>query len=358
MAESTAEPIIAGGTEREVLNAVLQARSLGRGLIVPPTGAVDLPTMDVPAGHLVAFTSGSTGTSRGILRTHHSWTASLDPLTELMSLGPDDRVCVLGSVRATMSLYGAVHAMHVLGEVVLADEPRADATVAHAVPTAARELLIDPPHRLRLIVVAGDRVPAQLCELAAQRGVCLLEYYGATELSFVAYRRMDDVHLEPGLMPFPGVQVRIEDGVVWARSPYLALGYLGTSDGPGRWVDGWASVQDRGAWLGDRLMIEGRGEAAITVGGHTVHLADVEAFFCDRMDGVDLAITERVHVDLGAIPIGVLAGTERDAQRARELARTLPAPSRPRRWLVIEHLPRTPAGKVDRRALRRLVQDA
>ena len=352
------QPVIAQGEQRDVLAAVLEARRASRPLIVPPTASSELPAVEVPDGHMVAFTSGSTGTQRGILRTHASWTGSLDPLTELMGLQPSDRVCVLGSVRATMGLYGAVHAMHVLGEVILADEPSAEATVAHAAPVAAAQLLQCPPAGLRLIVVAGDRVPPSLRALAERRGVEMLEYYGATELSFVAFRGAADPRTQPGLAPFPGVEVRISDGLIWARSEYLAVGYLGDQDGPGCWVDGWATVGDRGSWIGDRLAVEGRGEEAVAVGGHTVHLADVEAYLRDRADGVDLAVTAQPHEVLGSVPVGVIAGTAGDLQAVRLIARDLPPPSRPRRWILVARLPRTAAGKVDREALRRLVQDA
>ncbi len=362
-------PVLAVGDERAALAAVLRARSRNLPLIVPPEGIAEAPGLTVARGQMVAFTSGSTGTQRGILRTHASWTASLDPLTGLLDLQAGDRICVRGSVRATMGLYGAVHAMHALGEVILADEPCERATIAHAVPMAARDLLAEPPPNLRLIVVAGDRVPADLVVQADRRGIALLEYYGATELSFVAYRRSDvDA---PGLAAFPGVQLRIEDGVIWARSDYLAQGYVGSAGGPGRWQDGWATVGDRG-WLHhdqlhqDRLMIEGRGDEAITVGGHSVHLADVEDALLQRLadpggpdaDRVELAVLGQEHVDLGQVPVAVIAGGPALVQRAREAARALPAPARPRRWIAVGKLPRTPAGKVDRAALLRLVQDA
>jgi len=357
-------PLLAVGDERTVLSIVLDARRQGRAVVVPPGPHTGDRFDELPQGHLVAFTSGSTGGNRGVLRTHDSWTASLDPLTELMGLLPSDRICVLGSVRATMGMYGAVHAIHALGDVILADESREQATVAHAVPAAAWDLLTDPPAGLRLIVVAGDRVPTALVERADACGVRMLEYYGATELSFVAYRLPGE---PSGLLPFPGVRIRIDDGVIWARSDYLAKGYVGTQDGPGRWCDGWATVQDRGSWVDGRLHVDGRGDAGVTVAGHTVHLDDVEAYLSERMraasaaacvNAAELAVTSVPHQHLGAILVGVLTGPPFDPGVMRRIARGLPGPARPRRWIWVATLPRTAAGKVDRPALRLLVQDA
>lgn len=353
--------VIASGNERTMLARVMQARQQGRALIVPPANVAEPPAFEVPEGYMVAFTSGSTGARRGILRSHESWSASLDPLTAVMGLRPTDRVCVLGSLHATMALYGAIHAMHVTGEVILVDEPRAEATVAHAVPAAAEELLANPPAALRLVVVAGDRVPTFLRALAKDRGIELLEYYGATELSFVAYgSRATELK---SLAPFPGVEIAIEDGEIWARSPFLAEGYVGTQDGPGRWRDGWATVGDRGSWVDGRLIVDGRGDAAATVAGHTVHLDDVEAFLHERCRAassgvVDLAVTVVAHGSLGSVLVGVVAGDRVEGDALREMARDLPGPARPRRWIMVRQLPRTDAGKIDRSALRLLAQDA
>lgn len=353
--------VIASGDERTILNRVLQARQQGRALIIPPANVAEPRAIEVPEGHMVAFTSGSTGTRRGILRTHESWSASLDPLTAVMGLQPTDRVCVLGSLHATMALYGAIHAMDVTGEVILVDEPRAGATVAHAVPAAARELLANPPAALRLVVVAGDRVQSSLRDLAKDRGIELLEYYGATELSFVAYGSRA-TELE-SLEAFPGVEIAIGDGEIWARSPYLAEGYVGTQDGPGRWREGWATVGDRGSLVNGRLIVDGRGDAAAVVGGHTVHLDDVEDYLRGRCrellpDAFDLAVTSVPHDGLGSVLVGVVVGDHLDYEALRRIARDLPGPARPRRWIMVQQLPRTDAGKLDRGALRLLAQDA
>lgn len=349
--------VIARGDERTRLASVLEARQHDLPLIVPPAPDQARPDMSVPDGHLVVFTSGSTTAGRGILRTHASWSASLDPLTDAIGLQPSDRVCVLGSLRTTLALYGAIHAAHVTGEVILADEPRDAATVAHAVPAAAAALLERPPADLRLIVVAGDRVPGSLRRLAEQRGIALVEYYGATELSFVALRRDGSA---PGLEAFPGVRVRIADGVIWASSDYLAVGYAGPDDrvaaGPGRWEDGWATVGDRGSWLGGRLIVEGRGDAAVTVGGHTVHLDDVEAYLRTGSGNEEIALAGVAHPSLGAVIVAVAGGDLAGLEALRDLARALPEPERPRRWTLVERLPRTAAGKVDRGAVAGIAQ--
>ena len=69
----------------------------------------------------------------------------------------------------------------------------------------------------------------------------MVEYYGAAELSFVAWRDRSGP-----LRAFPGVETDLRDGLLWARSPYLAKGYLSArADRPlRRDSHGWATVGD------------------------------------------------------------------------------------------------------------------
>ena len=90
-------------------------------------------------------------------------------------------------------------------------------------------------------MVAGDRLPVALHDRAVAAGARVHHYYGAAELSFVAWGAHAD-----DLRPFPGVEVAVRDGEVWVRSPYVCSGYDG-SPGPLRVdPDGFATVGDRG----------------------------------------------------------------------------------------------------------------
>ncbi len=133
------------------------------------------------------------------------------------------------------------------------------------------QLPVDAP--LRTVVVAGSVLPDRLADQALARGMTLIEYYGAAELSFVAARRYP-----AALRPFPGAEVEVRDGTVWVRSPYLSTGYPAGRGGPLRWdEEGFATVGDLAdSDPGGGLLIRGRGDSAITTGGATVLAEDVE----------------------------------------------------------------------------------
>ena len=132
------------------------------------------------------------------------------------------------------------------------------------------------------VVVAGDRLPRDLADRARATGAQVSHYYGAAELSFVAWGTS-----EADLRPFPGAEVQVRGGVVWVRSPYLSLGYDG-AEGPFTVdADGFATVGDRGSLDGGILTVAGRGAevwirtaAAGVEAGGTAH----------RLDGVPLAL--------------------------------------------------------------------
>ncbi len=297
-------------------------------------------------GRLLALrTSGTTDRPRTVVRTTSSWVASFDPVSELLGMQSDSSVWIPGPLTATMNLFAAVHAGS-LGAHVVPAAP--DATHAVLTPLGlARALDAGILKPGITVVVAGDVVSAALRERCVQQGIHLHHYYGASELSFVAWS-------EPGagLALFPGVECRIEDDEIWVRSPYLSEGYLDDhSSGPMRWSsDGFATVGDRGEWRQGTLVVRGRGDAGITTAGVTVVVADVEAVLREAASG-DVVVVGVPDDRLGAVVCGVVTDRQ-DVPRLRAAARArLDAAQRPHRWYVVPGIPMTPAGKPDRDAL-------
>ena len=263
----------------------------------------------LPTGSwLVATTSGTTGRPRAVCRSAASWVNSFEPLTRIAGLSARDTILITGPLSATMHLFAAVHTLAIGAHLT----DRADqATAVHAVPQRLAALLaaLPPTAPLRTAVVAGAALPDSLARRSLDRGLAVTEYYGAAELSFVAARRV------PGPMrAFPGVDIRIDgDGVLWARSPYLALGYAGNQPGPlRRDRDGYATVGDLASvGTGGGLTVRGRGDAAISTGGHTVLAEDVEAVL-GTLPGVGaVAVVGIAHPRFGQIVVAVLEPARR-----------------------------------------------
>nr|WP_296776876.1 AMP-binding protein [Rhodococcus sp. (in: high G+C Gram-positive bacteria)] len=294
---------------------------------------------DVPGGAgLLVATSGSTGRPRPLARTWPSWTDSFAEFTAVTQIAARDRVLVTGPLHATMHLFGAVHAL-TLGACVTDDEETA--TVAHAVPAVLRALVERAPH-LRVAVVAGTALDSGAEERL--RGIDIVEYYGAAELSLVAMRR--------GAQPLrllDDIDAEIRDGALWVRSPYAVLG-----------AEHWVSVGDLAELRpGRELVVFGRGSAAVNVGGTTVVAEDVERILeaCPGVRGA--AVIGTPHSVLGETVTAVLeleAGAELAAIKAHA-RRGLAKEAVPRRWTVVDELPRTGSGKIARGRVKDSVHD-
>jgi acyl-CoA synthetase (AMP-forming)/AMP-acid ligase II len=302
-----------------------------------------------------------------VLRTVASWDAALGAFTALTGTRAGDVAWAPGNGSSTLTLWALWHALATGVDAVAtgawrgvpARAPVLDAvTVLHCVPAVLADVLTAREHgalpALRTAVVAGAPLLPGLRRRAEAAGLSVVEYYGAAELSFVA--------ADPdgaGLRAFPGCEVRVRDGEIEVRSPYVSSGYvLPGTDGPWRrTADGWAGVGDRGLLTPDGVLeVAGRGGAALSVGGHVVLVADVERV----LGGVD-GVLEVVCVGLPDGRLGqracavvrtadgggaALLRTLRAAAR-----RELPSAARPVRYLLVDDLPRSPSGKADLRQL-------
>ncbi|MTG89500.1 AMP-binding protein [Cellulosimicrobium sp. BIT-GX5] len=314
------------------------------------------------------FSSGSTGRPRAVVRTRASWAGSFDDVTRLVDLTPADTVLVPGPLASSLYCFAAVHALAVGAGVYLTRTPAATTTalarcdVVHLVPQVLDDVLAavaaGAPSRLRHAVVGGASLPAGARARAAALGVDVLAYYGAVELSFVAYDPDGS-----GLRPFPGVELDVRPlpaasvGEVWVRSPWVSRGYLARATGPLRRDGAWSTVGDLADPLppdGGALVLRGRGDGAILTGGSTVVPEDVEVVL-RAVPGVrDVVVLGTAHRRLGAVVSAVVECDDRPGLRAHleRVARGALAPAqRPRRWYGTRALPRTPSGKPARGAV-------
>lgn len=276
-----------------------------------------------------------------MVRTTESWVSSFPVVAGLTGLTSASRVWLPGPLSATMNLFAAVHA-RMLGARLVADPGQA--THAHLTPSGLVTLLDSRTVRGLTVVVAGDRLTPGLHDRVLRAGAHVHHYYGAAELSFVAWGGHAG-----DLRPFPGVTVQVRDREIWVRSPYLSTGYDGSPGPLRRDADGFATVGDRGILDGGRLTVLGR-PGAVSVGGSTVETAAVEGLLQSAAHD-RLVVLGLPHDELGQV-LAVVLTSAGDHDAVRRLARSeLDGAHRPRLWWHVETLPTTPAGKVDRLAL-------
>lgn len=306
---------------------------------------------------LIQLSSGSTGPSKVIARTAHSLEAELGRyalLPEFPRRG--ERIVLLASMVHVLGLVGGLlHALHAGVELVLPERLTAagilDAigwdespTTVIGVPFYA-ELLAgaaqprDLPQFARMIV-AGELVrPGVPQSFATRYGVPLGTMYGMTELGVIATDLSGELH--PAVQPAAGLTLEVRSGelhVLMPESPYL-----GPTD-PARWSDGWLHTRDAARTAeGGRVVILGRMDSQVSIGGLKVDLVEVEHTLAS-LPGVNEAV---VVFEDGAINAyaALEEGVTAEAVRER-LTREMAAYKQPRQLRVLPKLPRTATGKL------------
>ncbi len=315
----------------------------------------------------LTYTGGSTGTPKIIHRNQASWIASFEVNAGLFDLTSKDTAAVFGALSHSLTLYGVLEALHLgmdahLLEGLPSSQQRqalADhrITVLYATPTQLKLLLNkahDPLPDVRLILCGGGVLndPARAQINTGFPNADLRQFYGAAETSFVT---MSDAETPPGSVgrAYPGVEIRIQDGEVFARSPYLFQGY---ADGQhAAWADGFFSVGEMGELdANGYLTIHGRKDRAVTIADQTVHPEAIEAPIAAGFDGLTCVALPKLDGLRGQQMVLVTEG-EQDpalAQRMRETIRSeFGAIATPGEVIFLPSLPMLPSGKVDVPAL-------
>ncbi|MFB6890386.1 amino acid adenylation domain-containing protein [Kitasatospora sp. NPDC056327] len=351
-----------------------------------------VPAADPAAAAVVYFTSGSTGRPKGVLVPHHAVTA-LVTAPDGIVLRPGDRMLLRTSAGfdlVTLELWGPLANGAALA-VSPAERPTAEDLardverfgVTHAVlATALFHQLAARRSRifgvLRTVVVGGEALAAEhaAAVLRTFPWLELVNGYGPTEATTFAtlhrVRPADCAGPVPIGRPFGGTGAAVLDedgrpvpdgarGELWLTGR-LALGYLGRPEltaerfvelpGPGRAY----RTGDRASRRPDgTLEFHGRLDDQVKVRGFRIEPGEVEHVLRSLPEVAEAAVVVRRagREDAALTACVVPAEGVRPAPESlrRQLAERLPAHLVPTAWTVLEALPLTGSGKVDRRAL-------
>lgn len=337
----------------------------------------------------VVFTSGTTGQPKGAVRDFASLGAmELMRVLDRLPLRAGDRHLVVAplyhsgaqaftvlhaSLGATVTLMDRFDAAAVLDRLSL-DRIHS----VFLVPTMLRRILDLPAEHharrptpaLRAIVSGAAPFPEALRRRAIERfgADVIYDFYGATELGWVTLASGHDMLERPGTLgrPLAGQEIRVVDdrgrslppgevGEVQTRSAQHMRGYLGD---PAATEEirrgGWVTVEDLGV-LDDagHLYLTGRARDMVISGGVNVYPVEVESAL-SRCPGVsDVAVLGVPDPEWGERLVAVVVPDEGfDVAVADAWAREHLAHAKvPRRWELVDVLPRNPTGKVLKREL-------
>jgi O-succinylbenzoic acid--CoA ligase len=318
--------------------------------------------MDAPCAHVL--TSGSSGTPRPVGLTYGNflWNAvgsafniGVDPADRWLCCVPLSHIAGLGIVMRS-TIYGTAAVVHDGFDVdAVAAALREDQITVVSLVTTMLVRLLDAGADLsgpRAILVGGGPVPEEPLAEALAKGATVVQTYGLTETcSQVTTLAPADARRKLGSAgrPLLTTHLRIENDEILVQGPTVA---------PGRAdADGWLHTGDLGRIDEEGfLYVHDRIDDLIVSGGENVVPAEVEEVLLRHPAVADAAVVGREDPEwqqaVTAVVVldGDAAVTPDDLRR--HCAESLAGFKVPKRIELASALPRTPSGKLMRRALR------
>jgi long-chain acyl-CoA synthetase len=337
------------------------------------------------------YTGGTTGRAKGVMLSHRGLWESAKGIDDVARTATSTRSLLPLPLSHAYGLIVSLAAMHSDRRLVSVlqrwFEPRAwlELVQEHrietspVVPAMLQMLLAEPYQDFDLDSLesfgsgGAPLLPALKARVEQEFGVTVLEGYGCTESSAViAAESLEECREQSVGKPLPHAEVAIldpegtslpagQEGEICVRGPGVMLGYWNEPELTAETVvDGWLHTGDLGRLDEDGyLYVLDRAKDLIIRGGFNVFPRDVEDALLAHPDVTGAAVVGRPDEKSGEEVVAVVSlaegaetGTEELTAFARErLARY----KYPREVIVVDAVPVTSVGKVDRKAVRGIV---
>ena len=366
------------------------ARGTGLRDVLACDDATPPPATNQDAVALLPYSSGTTGLPKGVLLTHTNLVTMVRQVQAVARFTEQDTVLALAPF------------FHVLGGVVTMAVPLAVGATVVTVPRFDPTLLLDvierhrisltaipPPaaaflayhsavagrnlKSLQLLAVGGAALPVPVHQAVAARlpGCVVAQGWGLTETT--ASICVPDRHQPspPGTVGrlIPNTELKViepgtgralgpgEAGEFWVRGPQVMAGYLNQPAATAEILDsdGWLHTGDLGhVDANGNVVVLDRLKELIKVDGYQVAPAELENLLLTHPAITDAAVVGRPDDRHGELPIAyVVASKPLDIPSVqRWMAQRTATYKRVADIFIVDELPRTPSGKLLRRALR------
>ena len=339
---------------------------------------------------VIAYTSGTTGRSKGAMLLHRNLVANTRAVCTAWRWTADDHLLLTLPLFHTHGLMVGAHGTFFTG--ASAELKRSfdaaevydtllerKATMFFGVPTMYTRLLreagirAERPQTLRLYVSGSAPLsPQAFEEFEKVFGQRILERYGMTETGMNLTNLYDEGERRPGIVgqPFPGQEARVVEvrtrepipvgtvGEIEVRGPHVFAGYWNRLEATAESFDedGWFRTGDLG-FVDEEgyFTISGRAKELIISGGYNVYPREVEEVL-ERCPGVaEVAVVGLPDPEFGE---RVVAAVVRDnlaltAEEVTDFCRNgLAGYKNPRQLAFVDALPRNALGKVLKHRMR------
>ena len=331
------------------------------------------------------YTSGTTGRSKGAMLSHKNLLSNAQSLTDLWQITNADRLIHALPIFHTHGLFVAMNTSLLAGaqvrfmasfdsDTIIAEIPTS--TMLMGVPTFYSRLLSDDRltqglvANMRLFVSGSAPLLAEThTEFKDRTGYRILERYGMTETNMITSNPFDGDRIAGTVgYALPGTEVEVTDsgkpvaageiGMIEVRGDNVFQGYWNMPEKTAEELrdTGFFMTGDLGTKSQDgRISIVGRQKDLIISGGYNIYPKEIEDVINDLAGVAESAVFGVPHPDFGESVLAaiVLIDTGLTAEEiGNQIAPHLARFKRPRRYIIMDALPRNTMGKVQKNVLR------
>jgi fatty-acyl-CoA synthase len=338
---------------------------------------------------VICYTGGTTGLPKGAILTHGAITANSVNTVMSWGLTPDD-VTVLNSPlfhTGGLNVFTAP-LVHIGGTSIVCRAFDADqvfdlirdagVTIYFGVPTMFIAMQQHPRwqdadfSKLKLVISGGAPCPLPVFEKFWARGVDFKTGYGLTEAGpNTFWLPREDVRRKPGAVGFPlfHVDVKIVDdqgsacgadevGELLVRGPHVCAGYWNRPEETAKAIDkdGWLRTGDLARRDAEGYYtIVGRSKDMIISGGENIYPAEVESVLHANpavAEAALIGVPDTKWGEVGRAVVVLQNGARLSAEELLAFCQSRLARYKiPKSFVFVDELPKTAAGKIDKKVL-------
>ncbi|WP_340203703.1 amino acid adenylation domain-containing protein [Ascidiimonas sp. W6] len=347
--------------------------------------------IDSTAQAYVIYTSGSTGNPKGVSIKHKGIVNLVNNQQQAFGISESDRILQFSPIyfdasaeQVWLSLLSG-STLVLIDEATLIDQQRLNAYLAaqkvthfHATPSFLETLMLEENTNLRRIIAGGEPCKSPLA--TKFKDYEFYNKYGPTEATVTAtmYKAGKALYNKASMpigKPIANTKAYVLDtymkvvpigvaGELYLSGPGLSKGYLNEPElNKNNFIENLFSNEadsklyrtgDIVCWLPDgNLEFLGRKDHQVKIRGYRIELGEIEAKL-QVLDTVQQALVEVKETAAGDKQlVGYLMADEtvNSSEVIRHLKEQLPAYMIPQSYVMLEVIPKTPSGKVDRKAL-------
>ena len=328
---------------------------------------------------LIRFSSGTTGKRKGVVLSHETLFARVKACNQMLGIGPGDRVIWTLPMAHHFAVSIVLYLLH--GATTVLEDSHLGADVYKTLQEKQGTVLYGSPFHyallagyaegkpvpsLRLAVSTAAALSAQTATDFHQRyGVPLSQGMGIIEVGLPLLNRDKPVEKPESVgRPQPGFEVKLvnkegaavaqgEVGELHLRGPGWFDAYLSPwTPREEMLMDGWFATGDL-ARLDDEqdIYLVGRTKSVINVGGMKCFPEEVEQILSQHPAVKEARVIAMPNATFGSVPAAEIVPVDAASPpRAAELMgwcrKELSGYKVPMRFTLVEHLPKTPSGKL------------